>query len=99
MKKFLTAAALVALAAVLAVGVASAAGGKLKCFSGSPATCVINSSTTSSATLDTTGGGYAGVYYSNGKSPGSALSAVAFSFDYRCQPSNVDTTTCVGGGA
>lgn len=91
--------ALTALVALALVGTGGAAGGKLKCFVGSPATCVLNPST-NGATLDTTSGGYAGVYYTNGKSfNGSTLGSVDFSFDYRCQPSNTDTTTCVGGGA
>ena len=94
--------AIVSVVAVLGLvltGALGANGGKLKCFSGSPATCELNPST-DGATLDTTSGGYAGVYFTNGKSMGgSALSDVDFSFEYRCQPSNVDTTTCVGGGA
>jgi hypothetical protein len=51
------------------------------------------------ATLDTTNGGYAGVYYNNGKAPGASLASVDYAFDYRCQPSNVETVTCLGGGA
>src|SRR3954447_9496931 len=70
---------------------------KIKCFSGSPATCTINSGT-NSATLDTTQGGYAGVYPANGTSKASVGSFSA-SFTYRCQPSNVDTVTCIAGGA
>ena len=99
MRRFLWVAVLVcAVTAVIAVG-ASAAGGKLKCFVGSPATCTINTGTAGSATLDTTDGGYAGVYYNGSKAPGASLTSVDYSFDYTCQPSNVETVTCVGGGA
>jgi hypothetical protein len=90
----------VAVAAILLVaGFAGAAGGKLKCFTADPGACSV-SDATNSATLDTTNGGVAGVYYTNGKSlGGSSLDSVDFSFDYRCQPTNVDTTSCTGGGA
>jgi hypothetical protein len=69
---------------------------KLKCFGQSPAICTIGSG--NSALLDSTTGGYAGVYPANAttRAPVAGFSA---SFDYRCQPSNVDTITCVGGGA
>ena len=44
--------------------------------------------------------GYAGVYYTNGKSvSGRSLANADFSFTYRCQPWNVETVTCVSGGA
>lgn len=99
MKRLVRIAALVLAAVGITAVAAGAAGGKLRCFSGSPATCTVNSGT-NSATFDTSGGGYAGVYYTNGKSlGGSTLASVDFSFTYRCQPSNTDTTTCVGGGA
>lgn len=98
-RTLLASATLAVLALLVTAGISGASGGKLKCFTGSPATCVLNPST-DGATLDTTQGGYAGVYFTNGKSlNGSSLSSVDFSFGYRCQPSNVDTTTCVGGGA
>ena len=98
MKRVMTLASVVAAALVVTV-VPAAAGGKLKCFAGAPGVCTINAST-NGAYLDTTNGGYAGVYYSNGKSlSGSSLASVDFSFEYRCQPSNTDVTTCVAGGA
>lgn len=99
-KRYIISAELAALALSVVTAVAVAAPtGKLKCFSGSPATCVVNSGS-NSATLDTSQGGFAGVYLSNGKNVnGSTLSSVDFSFTYTCQPSNTDTITCVGGGA
>jgi hypothetical protein len=49
-----------------------------------------------SATLDTSGGGDAGVYINNAKNvSGSLLGAVSFSFDYTCDNSAV----CVSGGS
>ncbi|HET7339552.1 MAG TPA: hypothetical protein VFK22_08385 [Candidatus Dormibacteraeota bacterium] len=88
---------LAALAAlVLGATSASATGGKLKCFADTPATCTLNSST--SATIDSTQGGDAGVYLSNGKSTnGFPLANVSFSFTYLCDSGGV--TSCIGGGA
>jgi hypothetical protein len=84
-------------AALSITALANAAGGKLKCFADSPATCTLNSST--SATLDTTNGGDAGVYLSNGKATGGTPVANAgFSFQYFCA-NTIDYTSCVGGGA
>jgi hypothetical protein len=87
-----------ALAALLALaGTSGAAGGKLKCFADSPATCVLN--TASSATLDTTSGSDAGVYLSNGKSTnGTPLAGVDFSFTYFCA-NTIDLSSCIAGGA
>jgi hypothetical protein len=87
-----------ALAAVLSLAVtASAQGGKLRCFADAPATCTLNSA--SSATLDTTQGSDAGVYFSNAKSTnGTPLAAVDFSFTYFCAVTT-DQTSCVSGGA
>jgi hypothetical protein len=85
-------------ATVLAAGSASgaASGGKLVCFADSPATCTLNSAT--SATIDATGGGDAGVYLSNGKSlQGKALANASFSFTYFCA-NTIDITSCTGGG-
>jgi hypothetical protein len=96
-KSFVLLSLVAAVFLVVAAG-SLAAGGKLKCFTGSPATCVLNPST-SGATLNTTDGGYAGVYYTSSKAPGSALTSVSYSFTYTCQPSNVETVTCVAGGA
>jgi hypothetical protein len=94
------AAAVAVAAAVLAIaGLASGAagGGKLRCFADAPATCTLNSAT--SATLDTTQGGDAGVYLSNGKATGGTPVANAgFSFQYFCA-NTTDYTSCVGGGA
>lgn len=89
--------ALAALATLILGGTtASATGGKLKCFADSPATCTLNSA--ASATIDTTSGGDAGVYLSNGKSTNSfPLANVSFSFAYVCQAG--DLTSCTGGGA
>lgn len=76
---------------------ANATGGKLRCFADAPATCTLNSST--SATLDTTQGGDAGVYLSNGKATGGTPVANAgFSFQYFCSDTT-NYTSCVGGGA
>src|SRR5262249_38762301 len=76
---------------------ATAAGGKLKCFADSPATCTLNSAT--SATIDATGGGDAGVFLSNGKSTnGAPLASVHFSFTYFCA-NTTDITSCTTGGA
>jgi hypothetical protein len=93
----LVALALAALVLCAVTGVAMAApSGKLKCFSGAPATCSVSQGT---ATLDTSSGGFAGVYVNNSRNiSGTALSGVTFSFQYRCDPSN-NTTSCVGGGS
>jgi hypothetical protein len=88
-----TACAVVSVTAVIA----NAEGGKLRCFADSPATCTPNSA--AGATLDTTGGGDAGVYLTNGKSTGGATLADAdFSFTYFCA-NTTDLTSCIGGGA
>lgn len=98
MKKFVLLA--LVLTAVAMPMTASAVGGKLKCFSGTPATCTIERSS-NAGTLDTRAGGYAGVYLSNGKSlNGAPLASVDFTFNYYC--SNyppADTTDCVNGGS
>lgn len=86
-------------ATIVAVGSASGAagGGKLVCFADAPATCTLNSA--SSATLNTTAGGDAGVYLTNGKSTGgAALASVDYTFNYFCA-NTTDYTSCVGGGA
>lgn len=86
-------------ATALAAGSASGAagGGKLRCFADAPATCTLNSTT--SATIDATGGGDAGVYLSNGKSlNGTPLANAEFSFTYFCS-TTTDITTCTTGGA
>ncbi|HET9782574.1 MAG TPA: hypothetical protein VFR33_12440 [Candidatus Dormibacteraeota bacterium] len=89
---------LAALAALVLGGTtASANGGKLRCFADAPASCTLNSGT--GATIDTTSGGDAGVYLSNGKSTGGfPLANVSFSFTYFCQ-NTLDLTSCIGGGA
>lgn len=97
MKRFVFAAALVVAAIGMTSVAAFAGGGKLRCFADSPATCTLNSAT--SATLDTTNGGDAGVYLTNGKSTaGSDLASVDFSFTYFCA-NTTDYASCVGGGA
>jgi hypothetical protein len=84
-------------AALSITSFATAAGGKLRCFADSPASCVLSSAT--AATLDTTGGGDAGVFLTNGKSTnGTSLQNVDFSFAYSCSTAT-DFTSCVGGGA
>lgn len=96
MNRSITLASLAAMVVLALAGTTSAAGGKLKCFTGTPASCAVDGET---VTLDTSTGGYAGAYYSNGKSlGGSTLSSVDFTFQYNCDPSD-DTTTCVGGGS
>lgn len=96
MKRLIFAAALV-VAALSITSFATAAGGKLKCFADSPATCTLNSAT--SATIDTTLGGDAGVYLTNGKGTnGTPLAHADFSFTYFCA-TTTDYTTCTGGGA
>ena len=89
---------LLAGAATVAAGSASGAagGGKLVCFADAPATCTLNS--TSSSTFNTTAGGDAGVYLTNGKSTGGAtLASVDYTFDYFCA-NTTDYSSCVGGG-
>jgi hypothetical protein len=95
-KRFAILVALVA-AALSITSLATAAGGKLRCFADGSATCTLNSD--GSATTDTTTGGDAGVYLTNGKSTGGfALASVDYSFTYSCTNAS-DTTSCVGGGA
>src|SRR5438132_874291 len=94
----IAAAVAVATAVFAVVGFASgaASGGKLRCFADSPATCTLNSPT--SATIDATGGGDAGVYLSNGKSlGGTPLANADFSFTYFCA-NTTDISSCTGGG-
>jgi hypothetical protein len=84
-------------AALSITSFATAAGGKLRCFADAPATCTLNSA--DSATIDTTAGGDAGVFLTNGKGTGgSTLASVDFSFTYFCA-NTTDLTSCVGGGA
>ena len=88
----------VAVTALAAAGSANgdAGGGKLRCFADAPATCTLNSGT--SATIDATGGGDAGVYLSNGKSlNGAPLANADFSFSYFCG-NTTDLSSCTGGG-
>jgi hypothetical protein len=85
------------LAAVIGSASGAAGGGKLRCFADSPATCTLNSAT--SATIDATAGGDAGVYLSNGKSlNGTPLANADFSFTYFCTITT-DIASCTGGGA
>ena len=87
-----------ALALFLVGGIAIAAppGGKLKCFTGAPATCSVSQNT---VTLDTSSGGFAGAFFTNSKNiSATSLGGVTFSFQYNCDPSD-DSTTCVGGGS
>ena len=84
-------------AALSITSFATAAGGKLKCFADSPATCTLNSAT--SATINATAGGDAGVLLTNGKSTqGAPLASVDFSFTYFCA-NTTDITSCTSGGA
>jgi hypothetical protein len=89
-------------AALSITSFATAAGGKLKCFADSPATCTLNSD--GGATIDATAGGDAGVYLTNGNSSngtvpgGTPLSRSDFSFTYFCG-NTLDITSCTGGGA
>ena len=91
---------LLAAIVIAALGITSSAmatGGKLKCFADSPATCTLNSAT--SATINATAGGDAGVYLTNGKSTnGVPLASVDFSFTYFCA-NTTDITSCNAGGA
>ena len=90
-------AALVVAALSIAATPGFAATTKLKCFSHSPATCSIGAGPT--ATLDTSSGGFAGVYVQAWRFvSGVAIGNVDFSFNYICPGSN-DTTSCTGGGA
>jgi len=83
-------------AALSITSLATAAGGKLRCFADGSATCTLNSD--GSATIDSSAGD-AGVYLTNGKSTGGfALASVDYSFTYSCSDAS-DTTSCVGGGA
>jgi hypothetical protein len=71
---------LAALALSGITGVAVATPGKLKCFSGAPATCSVSQNT---VTLDTSSGGFAGAYITNTRNvSGTSLSGVTFSFQY-----------------
>ena len=80
----------------IAVVAVAAPPGKLKCFSGAPATCSVSQDT---ATLDTHSGGFAGALVTNARNvSGTSLSGVTYSFQYNCDPSD-DSTTCVGGGS
>src|SRR2546427_8586934 len=90
-------AALVASALCVGIVVTASAAppGKLKCFSGAPATCSVSGDT---VTLDTSTGGYAGAYITNSRNQGAALGSVVYSFNYNCDPSD-DSTSCVGGGS
>jgi hypothetical protein len=68
--------------------------GALICFSGGGATCVVGS-TGQSAIIDTSGGGFAGVYKNGTGVSGKPLSQLTFSFDYTCG----DPDQCVTGGS
>ena len=95
MKRLAFLVALVA-AALSITSLATAAGGKLRCFADGSATCTLNSD--GSATITGADMG-AGVYLTNGKSTGGfALASVDYSFTYSCAGPS-DTTSCVGGGA
>ena len=95
MKRLAFLVALVA-AALSITSLATAAGGKLRCFADPAATCTLNSD--GSATITGADMG-AGVYLTNGKSTGGfALASVDYSFTYSCAGPS-DTTSCVGGGA
>jgi len=88
---------LVAAALTVAVTANAAGGGKLKCFADSPATCTLNSAT--SATIDSTQGGDAGVYLTNGKSTnGTPIANADFSFTFFCA-NTTDLSSSSGGGA
>jgi hypothetical protein len=78
-----------------AIATASGAAGSLKCFAGDPATCSVSGET---ATLDTSGGGFAGAYYSSTKANGKSLAEVDYSFQYNCDPLD-DSVSCTGGGS
>lgn len=93
MKKLVLLVTLVTL--VAATAALAAPGGKLKCFSGAPATCSVSGDT---VTLDTHTGGYAGAYITNTRNAGAALAGVSYSFQYTCDPLD-DTLSCVGGGS
>ncbi len=81
---------------VVAVVAVAAPPGKLKCFSGAPATCSVSQNT---VTLDTSSGGFAGAYITNSRNvSGTSLSGITFSFQYDCDPSDTKTA-CVGGGS
>jgi hypothetical protein len=67
-------------------------GGKLKCFSGAPATCSVSGDV---ARLDVPGASFAGAYYPNSKATGSNVSNASFSFNYNCD----NASTCVAGGS
>src|SRR5688572_10854231 len=76
-------------------GTAAAAANPLLCFEGAPGDCIINADGTS-ATLNTAGGGYAGVYYAtSGISGDSVATVTGLSFTYTC----TSTTNCVTGGS
>ena len=84
------------------VGTAAAAPPQsLSCFGESPATCEVTQN--SGAKLNTSAGGYAGVYLA-GKNfqtavQNQSISKVDFSFGYYCDDQTLDKTSCVSGGA
>jgi hypothetical protein len=95
MRKLHIVLAALALSLVAVVAVA-APPGKLKCFSGAPASCSVSQDT---VTLDTSSGGFAGAYITNSRNvSGTSLSGVTFSFQYNCDPSD-NNTDCTGGGS
>jgi len=94
-KRLGIAAVLSVLVAFALAGTAGAGPGKLKCFASATATCSVDQDT---VTLDTSSGGFAGAYYTASKANGTALTAVDYSFQYNCDPSD-DSVTCVGGGS
>src|SRR5262245_39247405 len=91
-KRLMAICALALAAFAITSGSASAAGGKLKCFSGSPATCSVSGDV---ARLDVPGASFAGAYFSNSKAAGSNIGNASFSFQYNCD----SASTCVIGGS
>jgi hypothetical protein len=93
--RFMSVFALVLSAVFLGNAGTAAAANPLLCFEDPPADCTINPGGTS-ATLNTAGGGDAGVYYASSDLSGDSVATVTgLSFMYTC-PS---AATCVRGGS
>ena len=93
--RFLSIFAFVLSAVLLGNGGTAAAANPLLCFEDPPADCTINSGGTS-ATLNTAGGGDAGVYYASSNISGDSIGTVTgLSFTYTC----ASATNCVTGGS
>lgn len=102
MKRLIVLAALVCAALFTIAPATAAKPSPLKCFGEAPATCTITQN--GGAVLDTSAGGYTGVYLSSGNSASSSLAGTLvgeadFGFGYYCGTNTLDKSSCVAGGA